>query len=51
MARKLILMGLVGVAAFYLLAAPKSAANAVTHSGSLVRHTGHQIATFLRALG
>lgn len=51
MARKLTLLSVVGVAAFYLVIAPTSAAKTVTHTGSLVAHAGHQVATFLKALG
>ena len=51
MARKLTLVGVAGIAAFYLVVAPAAAADAVTHTGNFVAHAGHQIATFLRALG
>ena len=51
MVRKLSLVGVVAIAAFYLIAAPRDAAGAVRDTGSLVQHAGHQIATFLKALG
>jgi hypothetical protein len=51
MARKLVLVGAVAIAAFYLIASPRHAAGAVTDAGSFVGHTGHQLATFLRELG
>lgn len=50
MVRKLALVGVVAIAAFYLIAAPAQAAGAVRHTGTLVQHTGHQLAKFLRAL-
>jgi len=50
-ARKLTTVGIAAIAAFYLVAAPKTAANAVSHTGTFVQHAGHQVATFLRALG
>ena len=51
MARKLTLVSVVGVAAFYLVMAPAAAADTVNHMGTFVAHAGHQIARFLRALG
>jgi hypothetical protein len=51
MARKFTLVGVAGIAAFYLVVAPAAAADAVTHTGTFVAHAAHQIATFLRALG
>jgi hypothetical protein len=50
-ARKLTLVSVVGIAAFYLVAAPAASADAVHHMGTLVAHAAHQIAKFLRALG
>ena len=51
MARKLTLLSVAGVAAFYLVVAPAAAADAVKHMGTFVEHAGHQVATFLKALG
>ena len=51
MARKLTLLSVAGVAAFYLVAAPATAAGAVKHTGTFMQHAAHQVATFLRALG
>lgn len=51
MARKLTLVSVAGIAAFYLVVAPAAAADVVKHTGTFVQHAGHQIATFLRALG
>jgi len=51
MARKLTLVSVVGVAAFYLVIAPAAAADAVNHMGGFVAHAAHQIAKFLKALG
>jgi predicted small secreted protein len=51
MARKVTVLGIAAIAAFYLIVAPTAAANTVKHSGSLVQEAGHRIATFLRALG
>lgn len=51
MARKLTMLSVVGVALFYLVISPTGAASAVTHTGNFVAHAGHQVATFLKALG
>lgn len=51
MARKLTFLSVAGIAAFYLVVAPAHAADAVKQTGTVVAHAGHQIATFLRALG
>jgi hypothetical protein len=51
MARKLTLVSVVGIAAFYLVVAPAAAADAVNNMGTFVAHAGHQIAKFLRAIG
>jgi len=51
MTRKLTLVSVVGVAAFYLVIAPAAAADTVNHMGTFVAHAVHQIAKFLRALG
>lgn len=51
MARKLTLLGVAAIAAFYLIVSPATAANAVKHTGLAMQHAAHQVATFLRALG
>jgi hypothetical protein len=50
-ARKLTALGVAGIAAFYLVVSPTAAANAVKHTGILMQHAGHQVATFLKAIG
>jgi len=50
-ARKLTLFGVAAVVVFYLMTAPTAAGGAVTHAGTALRHAGHQVAVFLRALG
>lgn len=51
MARKLTLVGVAAIAAFYLIVSPTAAAGAVRHTGTLLQHFGHQVATFLKAIG
>ena len=51
MPRKLLLLGVAGIAAFYLIVTPAGAAKTVRHTGTFMQHTGHQVAKFLKALG
>lgn len=51
MVRKLTVWGIIVVAAFYVVAAPTVAGNAVKHAGTSLSHAAHQVATFLKAFG
>lgn len=51
MARKATMLGAAAIAAFYLIVSPASAASAVRHTGGMAQHVGHQLATFLKAIG